>query len=145
SLIRDLKRVPARPARVSLRTGDRVRLEVVADQPGHVTVFNVGPTGNLNLLSPPEPGLSAPLLPANQVLHILDVELTPPAGQERVFAVWTRQPLPLRLEELLSLVESGDVPAAGAYRATRDMARVEQSLSQVPPPDRHAVVLELDH
>lgn len=142
---RDMKRVPADPARVSLRTGDRVRLEVVVDQPGYVTVFNVGPTGNLNLLYPPEPGQTPPILPANQMLHILDVELTPPAGNERLFAVWTRKPLPLRLEELRSLVEQGDLPGRGPYQATRDMVRVQQSIQKLPSNDRHAVVLELDH
>jgi serine/threonine protein kinase len=143
--LRDFRRVPRPPRRVGLRTGDRVRLEVEADQPGYVTVFNVGPSGNLNLLYPPEPGAAPPLLPARRTLHITDVELTPPAGQERLFALWTRAPLPLRLEELRSLVEQGTVPAGGAYRATRDMVRVQQSLSGLPPEDRQAVVLELDH
>jgi hypothetical protein len=145
SVLRDLRRVPAAPARISLHTGDRVRLEVVADQPGHIAVFNVGPTGNLNLLYPNVPGEASPRLPANEVLHILDVELTPPAGPERLFALWTRRPLPLRLEELHSLVSSDDLPQSGAYRATRDMARVQQSMQKLPTGDRHTVVLELDH
>jgi serine/threonine protein kinase len=145
SILRDLKRVPASPSRVELRTGDRVRLEVVADQAGYVTVFNVGPTGNLNLLYPPSPGQVPPLLPANEVLHILDVELTPPAGNERLFALWTRRPLPLRLEELRSLAEQGELPRSAAYQATRDMVRVQQSVDRLPASDRHAVVLELDH
>jgi serine/threonine protein kinase len=144
-VLRDLKRVPRDPERVTLHTGDRLRLEVVADQPGHITVFNVGPSGNINLLWPLEPGMTPPLLPAHQVLPILAVELAPPAGTERLFALWTRRPLPLRLDELRSLVEHGDVPAAGPYRATRDMVRVQQTLQQLPPDDRHAVVLELDH
>jgi serine/threonine protein kinase len=142
---RDLCRVPGRPDRVTLRTGDRVRLEVEAQQPGHVTVFNVGPTGNLNLLYPADPSAAAPLLPGGCCLHIMDVELTPPAGQERLFALWTRRPLPLPLEELRSLVEQGTLPASGAYRATRDMARVGQSMNALSPEDRHVVVLELDH
>jgi hypothetical protein len=144
-VLRDLTRVPRRPERVTLHTGDRVRLEVESDQPGYVTVFNVGPTGNLNLLYPGEPGVVPPLLPARRSLHIMDVELTPPTGQERLFALWTRRPLPLRLEELRSLVEHGSLPVTGAYRATRDMVRVQQSMNALPPEDRHAVVLELDH
>ena len=145
AVLRDMKRVPASPDRVELRTGDRVRLEVVADQPGHVTVFNVGPTGNLNLLYPPSPEQAPPLLPANEILHILDVELTPPAGNERLFALWTRHPLPLRLDELRSLAESGSLSQSPAYQATRDMARVQQSVERLPASDRHAIVLELDH
>jgi serine/threonine protein kinase len=49
---RDMRRVPPSPGQVRLRTGDRVRIGVVADRPGYVTVFNVGPTGILNLLHP---------------------------------------------------------------------------------------------
>ena len=49
---RDMKRAPREPDQISLRTGDRVRIEVVADQPGYIAVFNIGPGGNLNLLYP---------------------------------------------------------------------------------------------
>jgi serine/threonine protein kinase len=146
-VLRDFKRVPPPPERVTLHTGDRVRLEVEADQPGYVTVFNVGPSGNLNLLYPPDltPGTPPPLLPAHQALPILDVELTPPEGQERLFALWTRVPLPLRTEELLSIAQEGKTPLPGPYRATRDMVRVQQSMQQLRAEDRHVVVLELDH
>jgi serine/threonine protein kinase len=142
---RDPRRVPGRPDRVTLSTGDRVRVEVEADQPGHVAVFNVGPSGNLNLLYPPQPGLAAPLLPAGQRLHVSDVELTPPAGPERLFALWTRRPLPLRTDELRSLAEPDALAVTSAYRASRDMVRVQESLGALPAADRHAVVLELDH
>jgi DNA-directed RNA polymerase specialized sigma24 family protein len=46
--VRDLKRVPPSPDRICLRTGDRVRIEVETTSDGFVTVFNIGPTGNLN-------------------------------------------------------------------------------------------------
>ncbi|MGL4553159.1 MAG: protein kinase domain-containing protein, partial [Gemmataceae bacterium] len=140
-VLRDLRRVPPPPDRVRVRTGDRVRIQVEADQPGFAVVFNVGPTGNLNLLSAIAP---APVGPGRP-LHLIDVEMTPPAGNERIFALWTREPLPLRLEELRSLVEQAGTPTAGAYRATRDMARVKESLDGVPADDRRAAVLELEH
>jgi serine/threonine protein kinase len=144
--LRDLRRVPKSPDQVRLRLGDRVRLEVWADRAGFVVVFNIGPTGNLNLLYPTESaGAETPRVEAHRPLHILDVELTPPAGRERLIAVWSREPLPLRLEELRSLAESGELPATGPYRATRDMVRVQQSLRNLRPEDRHTVVLELDH
>ena len=75
------------------------------------------------------------------------VETTPPAGRERLFAVWSRQPLSLYLDQLHSLVEGreGDSPASRPYVATRDMKRVQQSVQQLKPKDWHAVVLELDH
>jgi len=146
ALPRDRRRVPAPPARVEVRTGERVRIEVFADEPGHVSVFNVGPTGNLNLLYSADHGSDASTAcPAAEILHVIDVVLTLPAGRERLFALWTRRPLPLRPEELLSLAERGDVPGGGAYRATRDMARVQQSMDALPAADRQAVVLELEH
>jgi hypothetical protein len=107
-------------------------------------VFNVGPTGNLNLLYPAEPSTPAPV-EAHRPLHILDVELTPPTGRERLFALWSRAPLPLRLEEMLSLAEKGAVPGSGAYRATRDMVRVQESVRQLSPAEWQAAVLELNH
>jgi serine/threonine protein kinase len=146
-LSRDMKRVPPTPGQARVRTGERVRVEVVADCDGYLTVFNVGPTGQLNLLHPDDSAqLGAPRpIVANRPEHVLDVELTPPAGRERLVAVWTRRPLRLRLEQLSSLVEGGDLPASRPYRATRDMRRVQQSLEGLDRLDRHVVVLELDH
>jgi serine/threonine protein kinase len=148
---RDMKKVPPPPNQVRLRTGDRVRIEAVCDRHGFITVFNVGPTGNLSLLYPDEPQpagtFTAPILRANQTLQVMDVELTPPAGRERLFAVWSRQPLPLRLERLQSLVESKGkrTPTSRPYVATRDMKRVQQSVEGLPPEDWKAVSVQLDH
>jgi hypothetical protein len=139
-----MKRVPARPGQVHARTGDRLRIEVDADRTGHLTVFNVGPTGNLNLLHPAAPAVSA-TVEAGRTVHIMDIELTPPAGRERLFALWTRTPLALRPEEMLSLAERGRLPVSESYRATRDMVRVQESVRQLRPEDWHAAVLELDH
>jgi serine/threonine protein kinase len=144
---RDMRRVPPAPGQARVRTGERVRVEVVADRDGYLTVFNVGPTGGLNLLYPEDPTQLATPRPiaANRPEQVVDVELTPPAGRERLVAVWTRRPLPLRLEQLPSLAEGGDPRASRPYRATRDMRRVQQSLEGLDRDDRHAVVLELDH
>jgi hypothetical protein len=143
-----MKRVPKPPDQVRLRTGERVSVEAVADRPGYLTVFDVGPAGHLNLLYPE--ALSADALApaeAHRPLNISDVEMTPPAGRERLFAVWSRQPLSLGLDQLHSLVEreEGESPASRPYVATRDMKRVQQSVQQLRPEDWHAVVLELDH
>jgi serine/threonine-protein kinase len=146
-MTRDLTKVPPPPARAGLRTGDRVRIEVVADRDGFVTVFNVGPTGHLNLLYPdPAPaGAAPPPLAAHRPLHVLDVALTPPEGDERLFAVWSRVPLPLPLEELVRMVRGGREPVSQSYRATRNMERVQASVQQLRPEDWRAVVLELEH
>jgi serine/threonine protein kinase len=147
NFVRDMRVVPRQPERVDVYTGDRLRIEVETDRPGFVTVFNVGPTGNLNLLYPAEPSRAAQPIPvaAGRPLHVLDVELTPPAGRERLFALWTREPLPLRLDEMLSLTERGEVPGSGPYRATRDMVRVQESVQQLGPEDWHKSLLELNH
>jgi serine/threonine protein kinase len=142
--VRDMRRVPPEPERADVRTGDRVRIEVETDRPGHVTVFNVGPTGNLNLLYPADLPATAAVA-AGRPLHVLDIELTPPAGQERLFALWSRTPLPLRLGELLGLAEEGRLPVPGPYRATRDMKRVQESVEHLAPEDWQAAVLELNH
>jgi hypothetical protein len=142
--VRDFRRVPPQPESATVHTGDRVRIQVETNLPGYITVFNVGPTGNLNLLHPA--GLREPgLLTAHRPLRLLDIELTPPVGRERLFALWTRDPLTLRREDLLSLAEKGEFSGLGPSRATRDMARVQNALQQLPPGSRHAAVLELNH
>src|SRR5262249_38509259 len=147
ALARNMKRVPPPPEQVPLRTGDRVRIEVLADRTGYVTVFNVGPTGDLNLLFPDAPPSAdaAPTIWANQPLRVLDVELQPPAGRERLFAVWSSRPLTLPLEQLHGAVERGEVPVSGAYRATRSMVRVKQAVAALRAAEWHAAVLEVAH
>jgi serine/threonine protein kinase len=148
---RDMKRVPPRPDQVRLRTGDRVRIETACNRHGFITMFNIGPTGNLSLLYPDEwqPGgtFTAPMIRANQALQVLDIEMMPPAGRERLFAVWSRQPLPLQLDRLQSLVESKGkrTPTSRSYVATRDMKRVQQSVERLQPDDWKAVSVELEH
>jgi len=145
-LTRDMRKVPRQPEQVSLRTGDRVRIEVVVDQPGYVTVFNVGPTGTLNLLYPDDLSETAPaLLEANQPLHVLDVEMTPPTGRERLFAIWSRRHLSVRPDQLLGMVGSGEALASKPYQATRDMVRVRKSMQELDTKGWHVAVLELDH
>ncbi|MGA7499264.1 MAG: serine/threonine-protein kinase [Isosphaeraceae bacterium] len=148
-LTRDMKKVPRRPEQVILHSGDRVRVEVEVDRSGYTTVFNVGPTGNLNLLYPDEldPRAPSPPMQPHRPLHVLDVEMAPPTGRERLFAVWSRSPLPLALADLHSLTEREAAGAADsvAYRATRDMIRLRKSVQQLRLEDWHAVVIEVDH
>jgi hypothetical protein len=125
-VVRDLRRIPDNPDRVTLRTGDRVRIEVACDRNGYMTVFNVGPQGALNVLYPFHASETGAFR-SGDALRIDDVELTPPVGRERVYAVWSREPLAL---------ERGTL---------RDMKRVQESLGQRRPDDWHAVLLELAH
>jgi serine/threonine protein kinase len=141
-LTRDMKKVPSSPDRVQLRTGDRVRIEVIANKEGYLTVFNVGPTGNLNLLHPEGDLVSAGsrILPSRP-LHIPDVEMTAPAGRERLFAVWSREPL--NLDQLGSLADPEGV--SRPYRATRDMKRVQDVVHRLQQEERQIVVVEVEH
>jgi serine/threonine protein kinase len=146
---RDMKKVPPAPDQILLRTGDHVRIEVCASQPGYLTVFNVGPTGNLNLLHRDEPSLAglAPTIPPDRPLQIHDIEMTAPAGRERLFAVWSRLPLPLPLDQMHGLVERAETAATNSrpYVATRDMKRVQQAVGKLAPTEWRAIAIELDH
>jgi serine/threonine protein kinase len=148
---RDRRRVPPPPNHVRLRSGDRVRIEAVSDRHGFITVFQVDPTGQLSLLYPDElqagGTFAMPMVRANETLQVLDVAITPTAGSERLLAVWSREPLPVRLDRLQSLVEpkSRKSPISRPYVATRDLKRVRQSVEGLPAGDWKAVSVELDH
>ena len=135
------------PDQVSLRTGDRVRIEVVADQPGYVAVFNIGPGGNLNLLYPDMlvRGVTRPKIEAHRALFVSEVEIVPPSGRERLFFLWTREPVSLNASELRSLGRDQAGLESKPYQATRDMRRIQASLRDIPELDKQIVLLELDH
>lgn len=129
---RDLRRAPDDADRVTLRAGDRVRIEVECDRDGYLSVVNVGPTGNINLLWPDTPARAQPRR-AGDPLTVADVEVTPPHGRERVYAVWSS--VPLAAAHLEGLTRP----------ATRDMKLVAQAVEALRPEQWHAVVLEIDH
>jgi serine/threonine protein kinase len=143
-LARDMKRVPLPPEHIQLRTGDRVRIEVLSQRPGYLTVYNIGPTGNLNLLYPDRDALVThrfePIKPGQRI-QIGDVELTPPTGRERLFAVLGATPLVIR--DLASLGDQGGPSAA--YRTTRDMKLLHNSIRRLEPEDCRVAVLEVRH
>jgi hypothetical protein len=61
-----------------------------------------------------------------------------------VFAVWSRVPLPLSLAEVAQQA-SGEAPVSPAYRATRNLVLVEESVQRLPGEDWRAAVVELEH
>jgi hypothetical protein len=85
------------------------------------------------------------VIEANRPVHVVDVQLTPPVGRERLFAVWSRTPAPLHLEELRSLAEDEGESGSRPYHGTRDMLRVKDAVRRLPRADWHAVVLEVEH
>ena len=142
SLSRDIRRVPPRPAQVRVRTGEPLRLEVEANQPGYLAVFNIGPTGNLNLLYPVIENGDSPTVEAGRAVRIDDLVLEPPAGRERMFAVWSSSPLPMSARELRSLAEGEE--ESRAARSSRDIVRVRRAV-EVSTSECSVVVLELEH
>ncbi len=134
TVLRDLQRLPDDADRVRLHTGEVVRIEVVCDREGYLTVFNVGPHGTLNLLWPADLA-RVEVQPARTALQVARVLLTPPAGQERLYAVWSR--VPLSRERLQGLARPGVT--------LRDMVRVQEAVNELRPEDWHAVLLLLEH
>lgn len=148
NLLRDLTRVPPEPEQATATTGERIRIEVEPHAAGFLTVFNVGPTGNLTVLFPdsPEGELRTPgAVTAGVLIRILDVALAPPAGEERIVAVWTRELVPLRSEELRYAADGADLPPASSYRATRDIKKIQDLTAESGSADRRVVVLTLRH
>jgi hypothetical protein len=143
SLSRDVRRVPPRPAQARVRTGEPLRLEVEADRPGHLAVFNVGPTGNLNLLYPVAEYGDFPTVEAGRAVRVDDLVLDPPAGRERMLAVWSSRPLPVSVKELRGLVE-GKGEGSRACQSSRDILRVRQAVAEAGAAECRVVVLELE-
>ncbi|HTU20806.1 MAG TPA: serine/threonine-protein kinase [Gemmataceae bacterium] len=143
SLRRDIRRVPPRPAQARVRTGEPLLLEVEADRPGYLAVFNVGPTGNLNRLYPLIEYGDAPTDEASRPVRIDDLVLSPPAGRERMFAVWSSTPLPVSIKELRSIAEEDG--GSTASRSSRDIVRVRQAVEETSPAKCRVEVLELEH
>jgi serine/threonine protein kinase len=143
-LSRDIRRVPPRPARARVRTGEPLRLEVEADRPGHLAVFNVGPTGNLNPLYPVAEYGDSPAVEAGRAVRVDDLVLEAPAGRERMFAVWSSGPLRLSARELRDLAAGKGEEGSRGCRSSRDIVRVRRAVEEAGAESR-VVVLELEH
>jgi serine/threonine protein kinase len=140
-----LKSAPE-PRRGPLRTGETLRIEAVADQRGYLSILNVGPTGDLAVIYPrePLPAGAPPNLEAHRQLAVGDIELEPPAGRERLLALWSRHPL--AVEQMSALPpEPNEVPPSAEYRATRVLEQVRRSLGRLAPADWQALVVEFEH
>jgi serine/threonine protein kinase len=144
-LSRDVRRVPPRPAQARVRTGEPLRLEVEADQPGYLAVFNVGPTGNLNLLYPVVEYGDSPTVEAGRAVRFDDLVLESPAGRERMLAVWSSRPLPVSARELRGLAEGKGEDGSRAARSSRDIVRVRQAMAEAGAAKCRVVVLEMEH
>ena len=71
--------------------------------------------------------------------------MQPPAGTERLFALWTARPLPLREADLRAVASGKELAPSSAYTATRDVARVKQAVQGLRPEEWATAVLEVEH
>jgi hypothetical protein len=141
---RGMKVINRPTSRPVVRTGEEICVEVSTSQPGYLTVFNIGSKGDLILLHPEAPldeRSPPPPVPANQVLHIIDVQLEPPDGLEMLGAVWSRTPRNVDEPALRLLAERRELPGHGA---TRNLKRIPRPAGEAQG-DWHVVMLELDH
>ncbi len=143
-----VRKAPPPPAEgVRLRTGEVVRVVVESERAGYVTVFNVGPTGDLNLLHPEALGgpATASAIAAGRPVEAAEVEIQPPTGTERLFALWTARPLPLREVDLRAVASGKELAPSAEYTATRNMARVKKAVQGLRPEEWATAVLEVEH
>ncbi len=144
-MTRDIQRVPKPPPQVHLQTGDQIRIAVHGHQSGYFALINVGPTGNFNLLEPSDINTPWPEIAPAETIVICDLVLAPPAGQERILAIWSKTSRPVRQEELESFVGRQTRVMPRPYYATRDIVSLEKALHGLPNEDWAVVALELDH
>lgn len=138
--VRDLKKVI--PSSLQAKTGEHVLIRVTANQIGYLTILNVGPSGNLNVL---EENLPVTAPGKNWECETI---LAPPQGRERVFAIWTKTPFirtaDLR-DETLPKEGSLDDTKSLPRRATRDLVRIDQSARSHQEKEKSVAVVEIEH
>jgi hypothetical protein len=140
---RNMELIADEPERVVVRTGERVRIEVLADQPGHLVVFSVGPKGKPTRLYPRTAASGPAPLTASQPLNVGDVRMAPPAGHERLFAVWSDRPLSDEVEHLRAMSQEPE-PASSGCQTSRNMEPIVASLEQAAG-QWCVALLELEH
>jgi hypothetical protein len=128
-------------------TGDRVRLDSMADADGHLTVLLLGSAGALEVVLP-RPGTEDNFFAAQQ-RHRLLLRLAPPAGQERVLIIWSRRDVRRTDREWQQWLErrGEDLfpPAPRPERAARGMVIEGEGRSAPPQGSWRALVINLDH
>jgi hypothetical protein len=140
---RNLEFVPEAAPVASVRTGDLLRLEVVADADGYLTLLNLGSSGELNVLFP-NPRAEDNRIQAGRPQR-LTVKLTPPAGTDRVAVIWTRQPRDLTPAEWQSQIEAGQVAPVPPQAAVRSMEFALREAVEQPGDGWTASVVTISH
>jgi hypothetical protein len=139
--------LPARELlRRRLHTGDRVRIDSVADANGHLTILLLGSAGGLEVVLP-RPTAADNFFSARQQYRLL--RLAPPAGRERVLVLWSRQDVRRSDREWLRWLERRGEDlfrtAPSLARAVRCLEVEGEGRSAPPEGSWRAVVVALDH
>lgn len=92
-----------RPEAHVYRDSDKISLVVLLQQERYLTIFNIGPAGDVNFLYPLADYKDPPLVPENQD-YTLSTNVRGPFGAEHFVAVATREQ-PVHLQALLQSME----------------------------------------
>lgn len=146
---RGLRDITPKPApRIMLRNKDTIQLKLQVRDDGCLLIFNIGPTGNLDVLYPlTETRIAMARVAGNQTIVSDELDVQPPSGKERIVAIWSFDPLPLDLSSLQSLVDddgTSDGPSR-SYRASRDIRRLRNTLADIHEGAFWTCQIELDH
>lgn len=147
---RNMTKKPRRPDSVHVTTGDEIKIQVAASVSGYLTVFNIGPGGALNLLFPETmdaagAAVEDSFVSASQAIEIDSIVMTPPAGNERLFAVLAADSQLLDRDTLLALAADTPGNVSKPYLSTRNMVRVKKAASSSAGKQSNVSVLEIVH
>lgn len=141
-VLRDMAPIVASSKVTTLRTGDRIQIELISDRPGYLKAFNIGASGKVNPIFPLSSHQS-PAIEGHKKLLLCEVEMTPPAGRERICAAFSQRPLASSCEELADFVVSANQMTDP--RGIRDMIGRSNRLTQLSLQDISVVIWDLEH
>jgi len=110
---------------VVVETGDFVRFDVATSRDGYLTVVNLDSSGDIDVVFPPDRGHDSRLTP--QQPHELVLQLSPPAGSERMAFLWTSERMDLEPQGWRTLIEQ-QVAGLPAEARTRGMQLVSHEV-----------------
>ena len=119
---------------------------VESERAGYVTVFNVGPTGDLNLLHPEALGgpATASAIEAGRPVGGGGGGDAAAGGDGAAVRVVDGRPLPLREADLRAVASGKALAPSSAYTATRNIAQVNQAVQGLRPEEWATAVLEVE-
>jgi serine/threonine protein kinase len=135
--------VPSPAPEAVVRTGDLVRLEITADADGHLTILNLGSSGELRVIFP-NPKAQYNRIRSGQP-HCLTVKLTPPEGTDRAAIIWTREPSELTPARWAEWIKAGLAVTLPPQESTRGMDFVLHEATEHPSSEWAVDVVAITH